>query len=43
MINENHLSVISKNVLKLIQLNQKFVRRFQKLKNSSMLFIVEIM
>lgn len=43
MVNENHLSPISKSVLNLIQFYQKFVRRFQKVKNSSMLFVIQLM
>lgn len=43
MVNENNLSPISKSVLNLIQLNQHFVRRTHKLKNSSMNFVIQIM
>lgn len=43
MINEHNLAPISKSVLNLIQFNQKFVRRFQKMKNSSMLFVIQMM
>lgn len=43
MVNENNLSPISKSTLNLIQFHQQFVRRFQKVKNSSMLFVIQMM
>jgi len=42
MVNESNLAIISKNVLKLIKLHQNFMRRFKQVKNSSMLYIIEI-